>query len=89
MKAVVLEELNQPLTLREVGLTELKFGQVLVKVLVSGLCGSQLREIKGYKGNEKFLPHLMGHEGCGIVESVGIGVTTVRPGDKVFIKYST
>ena len=83
MKAVVLEELNQPLTLREVGLTELKFGQVLVKVLVSGLCGSQLREIKGHKGNEKFLPHLMGHEGCGIVESVGIGVTTVRPGDKV------
>lgn len=83
MKAVVLEELNQPLTLREVGLTELKFGQVLVKVLVSGLCGSQLCEIKGHKGNEKFLPHLMGHEGCGIVESVGIGVTTVRPGDKV------
>lgn len=83
MKAVVLEELNQPLTLREVGLTELKFGQVLVKVLVSGLCGSQLREIKGHKGNEKFLPHLMGHEGCGIVESVGIGVTTVRPGDNV------
>ena len=79
MNAVVLEELNQPLTLREVGLTELKFGQVLVKVLVSGLCGSQLREIKGLKGNEKFLPHLMGHEGCGIVESVGIGVTTVRP----------
>ena len=83
MKAVVLEELNQPLTLREVGLTELKFGQVLVKVLVSGLCGSQLCEIKGHKGNEKFLPHLMGNEGCGIVESVGIGVTTVRPGDKV------
>ena len=49
MKAVVLEELNQPLTLREVGLTELKFGQVLVKVLVSGLCGSQLCEIKGHK----------------------------------------
>ena len=83
MKAVVLEELNQPLVLREVGLTELKFGQVLVKVLVSGLCGAQLRQIKGHEGNEKFLPHLIGHEGCGIVESVGIGVTTVRPGDKV------
>lgn len=83
MKAVVLEELNQPLTLREVGLTELKFGQVLVKVLVSGLCGAQLRQIKGHEGNEKFLPHLIGHEGCGIVEGVGIGVTTVRPGDKV------
>jgi len=83
MKAVVLEELNQPLVLREVGLTELEFGQVLVKVLVSGLCGAQLRQIKGHEGNEKFLPHLIGHEGCGIVEGVGIGVTTVRPGDKV------
>ena len=81
MKAAVLEELNQPLTLREVGLTELRFGQVLVKVLVSGLCGAQLHEIKGHKGNGKFLPHLMGHEGCGIVEIVGIGVTTVKPGD--------
>ena len=87
MKAAVLEELNQPLTLREVGLTELRFGQVLVKVLVSGLCGAQLHEIKGYKGNGKFLPHLMGHEGCGIVEGVGIGVTTVKPGDKVVMHW--
>ena len=87
MKAVVLEELNQPLALREVGLTELRFGQVLVKVLVSGLCGAQLHEIKGHKGNGKFLPHLMGHEGCGIVESVGIGVTTVKPGDKVVMHW--
>ena len=87
MKAAVLEELNQPLALREVGLTELKFGQVLVKVLVSGLCGAQLHEIKGHKGNGKFLPHLMGHEGCGIVESVGIGVTTVKVGDKVVMHW--
>ena len=87
MKAAVLEELNQPLVLREVGLTELRFGQVLVKVLVSGLCGAQLHEIKGHKGNGKFLPHLMGHEGCGIVESVGIGVTTVKPGDKVVMHW--
>ena len=39
MKAAVLEELNKPLAVREVGLTELKFGQVLVKILVSGICG--------------------------------------------------
>ena len=38
MKAAVLEELNAPLGIREVELTDLKFGQVLVKVLVSGLC---------------------------------------------------
>jgi len=87
MLAAVLEKINEPLGLREVGLTELKFGQVLVKVLVSGLCGAQLHEIRGHKGNEKFLPHLMGHEGCGIVEEVGLGVTTVKPGDKVVMHW--
>lgn len=87
MKAVILEKLNSPLTVGEVELTELKVGQVLVKVLVSGICGAQLHEIKGYKGNEKFLPHLMGHEGCGIVEQIGPGVTTVKVGDKVVMHW--
>ena len=87
MKAVVLEEIDAPLAVRDVELTELKIGQVLVKVLVSGLCGAQLHEIRGFKGNAKFLPHLMGHEGCGIVEEVGLGVTTVKPGDKVVMHW--
>ena len=87
MKAAILEELNAPLSVKDVELTELKFGQVLVKVLVSGLCGAQLHEIRGHKGNAKFLPHLMGHEGCGIVEEVGLGVTTVKPGDKVVMHW--
>ena len=87
MKAAVLEQINAPLAIKEVDLTPLKFGQVLVKVLVSGLCGAQLHEIRGYKGNEKFLPHLMGHEGCGIVEHVGLGVTTVNIGDKVVMHW--
>jgi len=87
MKAAVLEQINAPLAIKEVDLTPLKFGQVLVKVLVSGLCGAQLHEIRGYKGNEKFLPHLMGHEGCGIVEHVGLGVTTVNTGDKVVMHW--
>ena len=87
MKAAVLEELNQPLTLRDVELTPLGVGQVLVKILVSGICGSQLHEIKGFKGNGKFLPHLMGHEGCGIVEEIGPGVTTVQVGDKVVMHW--
>ena len=87
MKAAVLEELNQPLTLRDVELTPLGIGQVLVKILVSGICGSQLHEIKGFKGNGKFLPHLMGHEGCGIVEEIGPGVTTVQVGDKVVMHW--
>ena len=62
MKAAILEKIDAPLAVRDVELTELKFGQVLVKVLVSGLCGAQLHEIRGHKGNAKFLPHLMGHE---------------------------
>ena len=87
IKAAVLEKLNSPLVIREVELTELKFGQVLVKVILSGICGSQLHEINGNKGNGKFLPHLLGHEGCGIVEEVGPGVTRVRPGDKVVMHW--
>lgn len=87
MRAAVLEKLNSPLRIANVELTPLKFGQVKVRVLVSGLCGAQLQEISGYKGNEKFLPHLMGHEGCGIVEEVGMGVTRVKVGDKVVMHW--
>lgn len=87
MKAAVLEEINGPLTFTDVELTPLSFGQVLVKVLVSGICGAQLQEIAGHKGNAKFLPHLMGHEGCGLVEEVGPGVTKVKKGDKVVMHW--
>jgi S-(hydroxymethyl)glutathione dehydrogenase/alcohol dehydrogenase len=87
VKAAVLVELNKPLLLADVDLTELTTGQVLVKVLVSGICGSQLHDINGNKGNVKFLPHLMGHEGCGIVEDIGPGVLTVKPGDKVVMHW--
>ena len=87
MKAAVLEKLNYPLAIREVFPTELSPGQVYVKVLASGLCGAQLHEIRGHKGNGKFLPHLMGHEGCGIVKEVGPGVTTVKEGDKVVMHW--
>ena len=87
MKAALLAKINQPLILKNIDLTELKVGQVLVKIKNSGLCGAQLHEIRGYKGNEKFLPHLMGHEGFGVVESIGPGVTTVKPGDDVVMHW--
>ena len=87
MKAAVLEKLNYPLAIREVFPTQLLPGQVYVKVLASGLCGAQLHEIRGHRGNGKFLPHLMGHEGCGIVKEVGPGVTTVQEGDKVVMHW--
>jgi S-(hydroxymethyl)glutathione dehydrogenase / alcohol dehydrogenase len=87
MKAAILEKINLPLVIRNVETTSLKTGQVLVKILMSGLCGSQVHEITGEKGNEKFLPHMMGHEGCGIVEQIGSGVTTVQIGDKVVMHW--
>ncbi len=87
MKAVVLETINAPLVVADVELGELSRGQVLVRILVSGICGAQLQEIGGYKGNAKFVPHLLGHEGCGIVDKVGEGVTTVKPGDKVVMHW--
>lgn len=87
MKAAILEELNKPLKICEVELTDLQYGQVKVKVLKSGLCGAQLQEIAGLKGNANFLPHLLGHEGCGIVEEIGLGVTNVKIGDKVIMHW--
>lgn len=87
MKAVILEKLDSDLTVGDIELTSLQYGQVLVKNLVSGLCGAQLQEISGLKGNANFLPHLMGHEGCGIVQEVGVGVNTVKVGDKVVMHW--
>lgn len=87
MKAAVLEKIGGELIVGEVSLTDLSFGQVLVKVLVSGICGAQLQEIAGNKNNANFMPHLLGHEGCGIVEEIGIGVTNVKKGDKVVMHW--
>jgi S-(hydroxymethyl)glutathione dehydrogenase/alcohol dehydrogenase len=87
MQAAVLTEINKPLVICEVETTPLATGQVLVRVLVSGICGSQLHEISGNKGNARFLPHLMGHEGCGIVEEIGPGVREVAIGDKVVMHW--
>ena len=83
-KAAILVELNQPLEVAEIELPEtLSFGQVLVKVIYSGICGAQINEIEGAKGPDKFLPHLLGHEGCAEVLEVGPGVRTVKVGDTV------
>lgn len=87
-KAAILVELRQPLVLGEIELPErLDVGQVLVKVHYSGICGSQLGEIDGAKGEDKFLPHLLGHEGSGTVMAVGPGVRHAKPGDKVVLHW--
>ena len=85
--AAILVELNKPLILEEIEIPKLTFGQVLVKVLCSGICGSQLGEIDGAKGKDDYLPHLLGHEGAGTVIDTGEGVTTVQEGDHVVIHW--
>jgi len=88
MKAAVLVELNKPLVVADLELPkELSFGQVLVKLFYSGICGAQFNEIQGAKGPDKFLPHLLGHEGSGVVLDVGQGVTTVKKGNHVVLHW--
>jgi S-(hydroxymethyl)glutathione dehydrogenase/alcohol dehydrogenase len=88
MKAAVLTELRKPLVIAEIGLPQtLDVGQVLVKIHYSGICGSQLGEIDGAKGEDKYLPHLLGHEGSGAVLEIGPGVRQVKPGDMVVLHW--
>src|SRR5664280_3778035 len=68
MRAAILVEQRKPLVVADVELPRsLEAGQVLVRVHCSGICGSQLGEIDGVKGEDRFLPHLLGHEGSGTV----------------------
>ncbi len=86
MKAAVLFETGQPLRICEpLLIPALKTGQVLVKIRYSGLCHSQLMEVRGGRGEDRWLPHLLGHEGVGVVEEIGDGVTKVQPGDTVVL----
>lgn len=84
-KAAILEELGAPLAIREIELPRLARGQVLVKVLFSGVCRSQLMEVRGGRGEDPWIPHLLGHEGSGTVISIGEGVTKVAAGDDVIL----
>jgi S-(hydroxymethyl)glutathione dehydrogenase / alcohol dehydrogenase len=87
-QAAILVESSKPLIVEEIQLPEELFaGQVLVEIMTSGLCGAQINEIEAVKGPDKFLPHLLGHEGFAHVIEVGPGVTTVAPGDQVVMHW--
>ena len=86
-KAAILTQIDQPLDIDELIIPELKRGQVLVKIAYSGICHSQLNEIRGLKGEDKFLPHTLGHEGSGIVIEVGPEVQKVKIGDHVVLTW--
>jgi S-(hydroxymethyl)glutathione dehydrogenase/alcohol dehydrogenase len=86
MKAAVLYRVNAPLKIiNDIEIPPVNHGQVLVKVAFSGICHSQLMEVRGKRGEDPYLPHMLGHEGSGVVMEVGVGVTKIKPGDKVIL----
>lgn len=86
-RAAVLREIGKPLELMELEVPELKKGQVLVEMHYTGLCQTQVNEMSGYKGEDKFLPHTLGHEGSGIVLAVGQEVDKVKVSDHVIVTW--
>ena len=87
-KAAVLQQTAKPLVLmNDITFPTLSKGQVLVKIRYAGLCHSQLMEIQGLRGEDKYLPHMLGHEGVGIVVAIGEGVSKVKPNDEVVISW--
>jgi S-(hydroxymethyl)glutathione dehydrogenase/alcohol dehydrogenase len=86
-KAAVLFKLQKKLRIIDLKIPELKKGQVLVKILYSSICKSQLMEINGGRDNKKWLPHLLGHEGSGIIIKIGDAVSKVKIGDEVILTW--
>ena len=78
MKAAILNKSKNNLIVDEVQMpSKLEYGQVHVDIHYSGICGAQINEIDAVKGKDKFLPHLLGHEGSGVVNKIGPGVKRV------------
>lgn len=86
-EAAILVETGQPLVIAELEIPSLKAGQVLVEIAFSGVCGTQVMEWRGDKGEDKWLPHCLGHEGTGKVMEVGAAVSKVKPGDAVVLSW--
>lgn len=86
--AAILVETRKPLVLETIKLPDkLSTGQVLVRLITSGICGAQINEIDAAKGPDNHLPHLLGHEGFAEVIEVGPAVEKVKPGDNVVLHW--
>lgn len=86
--AAILAKINSPLVIEEISISDrLESGQVLIQMESAAICGSQIGEIKGVKGTDKYLPHLLGHEGIAIVLRTAKDVTKVSEGDRVAVHW--
>jgi len=85
-KAAVAWEACKPLSIEDVEVAPPKAGEVRVKITSSGLCHTDAYTLGGHD-SEGVFPSILGHEGCGIVESIGEGVTRCKVGDTVIPCY--
>jgi S-(hydroxymethyl)glutathione dehydrogenase/alcohol dehydrogenase len=87
IRAAVLEEFGQPLVVQELDLAEPREGEVLVRLVACGVCHTDLYTASGADPTG-YAPCVLGHEGAGIVERVGPGVTLVAPDDHVITLFA-
>src|SRR5213083_450559 len=87
VRAAVLEEFGAPLAVQEVELEEPRRGEVLVRLVACGVCHTDLYTASGADPSG-YAPTVLGHEGAGVVERAGEGVTSVAPGDHVVTLFS-
>src|SRR6187397_195431 len=87
MRAAVLEEFGEPLVVQDVELTDPAPGEVLVRLEACGVCHTDLYTASGVDPSG-YAPTVLGHEGAGVVERVGEGVTSVAEGDHVVTLFS-
>ena len=87
MKAAVVHEFGHPLVIEDIPTPSPGAGQVLVRVETSGLCHTDIHAAGGDWPAKPAPPFIPGHEGVGIVERVGAGVTRVNEGDRVAVPW--
>ena len=86
-KFAILNKIQSNLKIINLQLPELKSNQVLVKILYTGICGSQIMEIDGNRGVDKYLPHALGHEASGIIIDKHKDIKKFKLKDKVIITW--
>ena len=86
-RAAVAWEAGKPLTIEEIDVAGPKAGEVLIRMIATGVCHTDAFTLSG-DDPEGVFPAILGHEGGAIVEEVGPGVTSVAPGDHVIPLYT-